>query len=136
MLHLGHARLHLRYRSLALQDSGHTDPGRQMGHEPIGVVEALGNRRPQPEGRHLVVMPFAYSDGTCVFCHEGLQTFVHPRRFLRHGSRRRSAGRGGSRSRAPTGFSSCGGKDDVLMPSLLTLSDVWARATTPPSPRR
>ena len=22
----------------------------------------------------LVVMPFAYSDGTCVFCHEGLHT--------------------------------------------------------------
>src|SRR2546430_13892203 len=52
----------------------HTDAGRRMGHEAIGVVEAVGaDVRTLKEG-DLVVMPFAYSDGTCSFCHEGLQT--------------------------------------------------------------
>jgi threonine dehydrogenase-like Zn-dependent dehydrogenase len=50
----------------------HSDTGRAMGHEAIGVVEAVGADVRTLNAGDLVVMPFAYSDGTCVFCHEGL----------------------------------------------------------------
>ena len=45
-----------------------------MGHEAIGVVEAVGRGGPARQGGDLVVMPFADSDGTCAFCQEGLHT--------------------------------------------------------------
>src|ERR1051325_1450933 len=51
-----------------------SDTGRPMGHEAIGVVEEVGTSVRTLKKGHLVVMPFAYSDGTCAFCHEGLQT--------------------------------------------------------------
>src|SRR5919202_5987504 len=51
-----------------------SETGRVMGHEAIGTVEAVGsNVRTIKEG-DLVVMPFAFSDGTCEFCREGLHT--------------------------------------------------------------
>ena len=48
--------------------------GQQMGHEAIGLVEAVGSdvRRIRPG--QVVIMPFAFSDGSCIFCDEGLQT--------------------------------------------------------------
>lgn len=56
------------------RDMARSEAGWSMGHEATGVVEAVGR-----EVRHIrvgdtVIMPFAYSDGTCHFCHEGLQT--------------------------------------------------------------
>jgi threonine dehydrogenase-like Zn-dependent dehydrogenase len=45
-----------------------------MGHEAIGVVEAVGADVRTVKRGDVVVMPFAYSDGTCMFCDEGLQT--------------------------------------------------------------
>src|SRR5919112_48930 len=48
--------------------------GVPMGHEAIGMVEAVGTDVRTLKAGDLVVMPFAYSDGTCVFCHEGLHT--------------------------------------------------------------
>lgn len=45
-----------------------------MGHEAIGVVEAVGRDMRTVKRGDVVVMPFAISDGTCVFCHEGLPT--------------------------------------------------------------
>jgi hypothetical protein len=50
------------------------ETGRPMGHEAIGVVEAVGADVRTVKTGDFVVMPFAYSDGTCVFCHEGLHT--------------------------------------------------------------
>src|SRR5690349_4655837 len=51
-----------------------TPKGQRMGHEFIGVVEEAGDDvRTLREG-DLVVSPFLISDGTCVFCREGLQT--------------------------------------------------------------
>jgi threonine dehydrogenase-like Zn-dependent dehydrogenase len=52
----------------------HSDTGRRMGHEAIGVVEAIGADVRTMKVGDLVIMPFAYSDGTCVFCHQGLHT--------------------------------------------------------------
>jgi hypothetical protein len=40
----------------------------------IGVVEAVGKDVRKVKKGDFVVMPFAFSDGTCEFCHEGLQT--------------------------------------------------------------
>jgi threonine dehydrogenase-like Zn-dependent dehydrogenase len=48
--------------------------GRRMGHEAIGVVDAVGADGRTVNVGDLVVMPFAYSDGSCVFCHDGLHT--------------------------------------------------------------
>ena len=48
--------------------------GRPMGHEAIGVVEAVGADVRKVKVGNLVVMPFAYSDGTCEFCHEEIGT--------------------------------------------------------------
>ena len=51
-----------------------SETGRRMGHEFIGVVEEVGADVRTVKPGDLVVAPFAWSDGTCVFCHEGLQT--------------------------------------------------------------
>lgn len=50
------------------------EPGWRTGHEPMGVVEAVGDevRTVRPGDR--VLAPFAISDGTCEFCRKGLQT--------------------------------------------------------------
>ena len=52
----------------------HSDTGRRMGHEFIGVVEAVGTDVETVKARDVVVSPFLWSDGTCVFCQEGLQS--------------------------------------------------------------
>lgn len=51
-----------------------TPEGRPMGHEAIGVVEAVGGAVQAIKPGQLVIMPFAYSDGSCMFCNEGLHT--------------------------------------------------------------
>jgi hypothetical protein len=51
-----------------------TEAGRRMGHEAVGVVEAVGADVHTVKRGDVVVMPFAYSDGTRMFCDEGLQT--------------------------------------------------------------
>src|SRR5262245_1705799 len=48
--------------------------GRRMGHEAIGVVDAVGAGVRTLKAGDIVVMPFAFSDGTCAFCREGLNT--------------------------------------------------------------
>src|SRR5256885_3002102 len=50
------------------------DASRVMGHEAIGVVDAVGAEVRTLKPGDLVVMPFAFSDGTCVFCHDRLHT--------------------------------------------------------------
>jgi threonine dehydrogenase-like Zn-dependent dehydrogenase len=51
-----------------------SETGQSMGHEAIGIVEELGADVRTTKPGDLVVMPFAFSDGTCAFCHEGLYT--------------------------------------------------------------
>src|SRR5207244_9135745 len=51
-----------------------SDKGVVMGHEAIGVIESVGSDVRSMKRGDLVIMPFAFSDGTCIFCHEGLNT--------------------------------------------------------------
>src|SRR2546429_8490835 len=43
------------------------EPPRRMGHEAIGVVAAVGSSVRTLKVGDVVVMPFAYSYGTCAF---------------------------------------------------------------------
>jgi threonine dehydrogenase-like Zn-dependent dehydrogenase len=99
--------------------------GRPMGHEAIGVVEAIGAGVRTMKVGDLVVMPFAYSDGTCDFCHDGLHTSCIHGGFFGTGE---IGGAQAEALRVPladgTLFVLPVDKDDTLMPSLLTLSDV------------
>jgi threonine dehydrogenase-like Zn-dependent dehydrogenase len=102
-----------------------SDSGRVMGHEAIGIVEAVGADVRNLAQGDLVVMPFAFSDGTCLFCHGGLQTScVHGGFF----GTPDTAGAQAEAVRVPqadgTLFVLPVGEDDALMASLLTLSDV------------
>jgi threonine dehydrogenase-like Zn-dependent dehydrogenase len=51
-----------------------TGSGRRMGHEFIGVIEAAGSGVETVKRGDLVLSPFLWSDGTCVFCQEGLHS--------------------------------------------------------------
>jgi threonine dehydrogenase-like Zn-dependent dehydrogenase len=102
-----------------------TETGQSMGHEAVGVVESVGDDVRTVKTGDVVVMPFAYSDGTCAFCREGLQTAcVHGGFFGNEGI----DGAQAEAVRIPyadgTLFVLPVGEDDALMPSLLTLSDV------------
>lgn len=45
-----------------------------MGHEAIGIVEDVGADVHSMKPGQLLIMPFAFSDGRCQFCDEGLTT--------------------------------------------------------------
>ena len=51
-----------------------SETGVVMGHEAIGVVEDVGKDVRNIKRGDFVIMPFAWSDGTCEFCAKGLQT--------------------------------------------------------------
>lgn len=102
-----------------------SEKGRVMGHEAVGIVESVGADVRGLKHGDLVVMPFAYSDGTCAFCHEGLNTScVHGGFF----GNEEIAGAQAEAVRVPladgTLYVLPVERDDALMPSLLTLSDV------------
>jgi threonine dehydrogenase-like Zn-dependent dehydrogenase len=101
-----------------------TAKGRRMGHEFIGVVEDVGADVRTVRKGQLVVAPFAWSDGSCEFCRQGLQT------SCRHGGFWGGDldGGQGEAVRVPLADGTLVklpvGPDDALMPGLLTLSDV------------
>ena len=96
-----------------------------MGHEFIGVVEAIGSAVRTVKKGDLVVAPFAWSDGTCEFCRQGLQTSCLHGGWW--GGTELDGGQGEA-VRAPLADGTLVplpvGPDHALMPSLLTLSDV------------
>src|SRR3954454_17185041 len=107
-------------------NGGPTVEGQRMGHEAIGVVEAVGSEVQRIKRRQLVIMPFADSDGTCLFCEEGLHTACVHVGFFGNGT-----GLEGAQAEALRVPNADGtlypldvAEDDALMPSLLTLSDV------------
>jgi threonine dehydrogenase-like Zn-dependent dehydrogenase len=99
--------------------------GQRMGHEAIGVVEDVGSDVQTIRRGQVVIMPFANSDGSCMFCEEGLQTACIHVDFFGSG---KLDGAQAEAMRIPyadgTLYPLNVGEDDALMPSLLTLSDV------------
>jgi len=102
-----------------------TDSGRLMGHEAIGVIEDVGAAVSKIKRGDFVIMPFAFSDGSCVFCHQGLQTACVHGGFFGNGD---VAGAQAEAVRIPladgTLFPLRVATGDALLGSLLTLSDV------------
>ncbi|MHC3463268.1 zinc-binding dehydrogenase [Streptomyces flavovirens] len=102
-----------------------TDSPRHMGHEFLGVVEETGADVRTLKPGDLVVAPFVYSDNTCAYCREGLQTScVHGGSWGVDGV----DGGQGQAARVPyadgTLVALPVGEDSGLLPDLLTLSDV------------
>jgi threonine dehydrogenase-like Zn-dependent dehydrogenase len=102
-----------------------SEVGNRMGHEFIGLVEAVGAQVRTIKKGDLVIAPFAWSDGTCEFCLQGLQTScVHGGWW---GGTMLDGGQGEA-VRVPQADGTLVplrvSPDDALMPSLLTLTDV------------
>ena len=103
-----------------------TDDGARIGHEFIGVVEDVGSEVSGLTAGDVVVAPFVWADNTCDFCSEGLHT------SCRHGGLWARDGVDGGQGEAVRVPQAQGtlvrlpvGEDDALLPSLLTLSDVF-----------
>jgi threonine dehydrogenase-like Zn-dependent dehydrogenase len=101
--------------------------GTRMGHEFVGVVEDVGSEVSAIAKGDVVVAPFVWSDGTCAFCAEGLHTSCLNGGFW--GTPDVDGGQGEA-VRVPQADGTLVplpvAEDDALMPSLLTLSDVFA----------
>jgi threonine dehydrogenase-like Zn-dependent dehydrogenase len=100
--------------------------GRRMGHEFVGVVEEVGSEVSGLSVGDVVIAPFLWADGTCDFCREGLQT------SCRHGGRWGAPGVDAGQGEAVRVPQAQGtlvkvpvAEDSALLPSLLTLSDVF-----------
>ncbi|GAA4347247.1 alcohol dehydrogenase catalytic domain-containing protein [Microbacterium rhizosphaerae] len=99
-----------------------------MGHEFVGIVEDIGDDVTTVKPGDFVIGPFAWSDGTCEFCREGLQTSCVHGGFWNNG--RGVLGGQAEAVRVPQAdgtLVAVPGVDESspLLPSLLTLSDVY-----------
>ncbi|GAB2751966.1 zinc-dependent alcohol dehydrogenase family protein [Amycolatopsis magusensis] len=105
-----------------------TEQGQRIGHEFLGVVEDAGREVRTVKAGDLVVAPFVYSDNTCEFCREGLHTSC--RNGGNWGVHDVDGGQGEA-VRVPQADGTLvklpvSGNDTALLPSLLTLSDVFS----------
>jgi threonine dehydrogenase-like Zn-dependent dehydrogenase len=104
-----------------------SEHGARIGHEFLGVVEDVGSDVTGLKAGDVVVSPFVWSDNTCDFCREGLQT------SCRHGGFWANGDVDGCQAEAVRVPQAQGtlvkvpvGEDSPLLPSLLTLSDVFS----------
>jgi threonine dehydrogenase-like Zn-dependent dehydrogenase len=102
-----------------------SEAGRRMGHEFIGIIEVVGAGVETIKAGDLVISPFKWCDGTCVFCREGLHS------ECLHGGRYGFGdvdGGQGEAVRVPYAEGTLvvlpADVDDAPMPSLLALTDV------------
>lgn len=102
------------------------DRGVRIGHEFLGIVEAVGTDVTTVKSGDLVVAPFVYSDNTCQFCREGLHTSCLHGGFW--GAKGVDAGQGEA-VRVPQADGTLvklpHTEDDDLLASLVTLADVF-----------
>ncbi|MEH3156243.1 MAG: alcohol dehydrogenase catalytic domain-containing protein [Gordonia paraffinivorans] len=101
--------------------------GARIGHEFLGIVEDTGSDVGDLRRGDLVVAPFVWADNSCDFCREGLQT------SCRHGGGWGMGGVDGGQGEAVRVPQARGtlvrlpvAEDSALVPSLLTLSDVFS----------
>jgi len=108
-----------------------TPAGMSMGHEFIGVVEAIGTDVTTAQVGDFVIAPFAVSCGRCEFCLAGLQTSCANGGFW-NDPHLHTAGGQAEAVRVPLadgtlvtvpGFDAT--TDEAALASLLTLSDVY-----------
>ncbi len=98
-----------------------SDEGVRTGHELVGVVEETGAEVSWVKAGDLVVSAFAYADNTCALCREGLHTSC-PSGGILSGAQAevvRIPHAQGTLVRLPVR------EDSSLVPSLLTLADVY-----------
>jgi threonine dehydrogenase-like Zn-dependent dehydrogenase len=98
----------------------------RMGHEFIGVVEETGAEVATVRKGDLVVAPWVFSDGTCEYCREGLTTSCTHGGIWGYGD---ADGAQAEAVRVPYADGTLVklpvAADSALIPSLLTLSDVF-----------
>ena len=102
-----------------------TPEGRRMGHEAIGVVEQVGSDVTTLSIGDTVIVPFAWSDNTCAFCRDGITTSCVHGGFFDGASSATQAEKLLVPYADGTAVVIPAGTDESLMPSLLTLSDVY-----------
>jgi threonine dehydrogenase-like Zn-dependent dehydrogenase len=104
-----------------------SEHGRRIGHEFLGILEETGADVVTVKKGDLAVAPFVWSDNTCEFCREGLQT------SCLHGGGWGAKGIDGGQGEAVRVPQADGTlvklphtEDEDLLASLLTLSDVFS----------
>lgn len=102
-----------------------TEDGVHMGHEGIGIVEEVGQDVTALAVGDTVIVPFSWSDNTCVYCREGFNTSCVHGGFFDGAPSAMQA----EKLRIPQADGTAvvipEGTDESLMPSLLTLADVY-----------
>ena len=106
-------------------DLQETPEGRRMGHEAIGVITEIGSQITTVTVGDTVIVPFAWSENTCAFCRDGVTTSCVNGGFFDGAPSAMQA----EILRVPQADGTAvvipAGTDESLMPSLLTLSDVY-----------
>ena len=97
-------------------------PGDPIGHEVVGVVEAVGDEVVSFEPGDFVVVPFCHCDNTCPHCSVGMQSVCENLGFTIGGQGEYIRVFQAEGSMVKTD----GTPSDDLIPSLLALSDVMA----------
>ncbi|MFI5966455.1 zinc-dependent alcohol dehydrogenase family protein [Streptomyces asoensis] len=112
------------YRGVASRTAG-----QRIGHEFLGIVEAVGAEVHGFRPGDFVVAPFVWSDGTCDFCREGLHTSCPQGGFWGEVG---SDGGQGEAVRVPFADGTLvqlpkdAAGEEKLLPGLLALSDVMS----------
>ncbi|WP_285105948.1 alcohol dehydrogenase catalytic domain-containing protein [Promicromonospora sp. MEB111] len=105
-----------------------TEHGQTMGHELLAVVEEVGSAVTAVRPGDLVIAPFAFADNTCPICRDGFQTACPHGGFY---ATPQTPGLQAELARIPLADGSLvpvpgvTEKDEAVLPSLLTLSDVY-----------
>lgn len=102
-------------------DLAASEQGTTMGHEFLGVVEELGSEVRSVARGDLVVASFSFQDNTCPICRDGVQTACPHGGFFSTAQAEavRVPQADGTLVKLPVA------EDSELLPSLLTLADVY-----------
>lgn len=98
------------------------EAGQTIGHEAVGVVEAVGADVRSFGAGDFVIVPFDHCDNTCPHCAVGMQAACDNLGFTESGQAELTRVNQADGSLVKTD----GMPDDALIPSLLALSDVMA----------